>query len=282
MNTWLYHINPKNRLGYTYRWDVEHPRTLLRSTDKEWPAGQMFRKVAVGDRICVFMKNIGRNPDGVYVVGSVMSVEPEDGTFVWQVDENRSARTIANPIHRSVIERFFGRGYGSSMQQLPPEKQARWWKLFGKGEVVEGAPLVKARGKPRASLPTIEPFVSREHGLRGELHVVRLLEQRYPKAKGFKVLHVSKDAPGSDHDIVVRNGQRLIRLVEVKTRMGVPGDPVCISERELLCRRTHHALHSIFVVYLGTGGFVRSVVEIDSRDSFSLRPRDHWLTPGVL
>src|SRR5438067_395163 len=98
MNTWLYHINPRSREGWTYRWEVECPPTLLSSNHKDWPAGQKFRQVAVGDLICVYMKNIRPNPDGVYVIGTLNRVNLERRTFSWEPDKRRSARTLVVPI----------------------------------------------------------------------------------------------------------------------------------------------------------------------------------------
>jgi len=66
----------------------------------------MYRKVAIGDLICVCMKNIHPNKDGVYVVGTGTSVEVDDGTFRWKVDKTRSARTSANPSKKTSFKAF--------------------------------------------------------------------------------------------------------------------------------------------------------------------------------
>jgi hypothetical protein len=66
-----------------------------------------------------------------------------------------------------------------------------------------------------------------------------------------------------------------------KARVATPGDPVSISERQLLYRRANRRRHTIFVVYLRQGGSVRAVVEIGALDAFALKPREHWLTPGL-
>src|SRR5665213_9304 len=281
MNTWLYHINPHSPEGWSYGWSVERPSTLLTSRDKKWPAGQMFRKVAVGDMICVYMKNIPPNPDGVYVIGRVTVVDTVRKTFLWSIDKKRSARTLVVPVPKHTVRKFFGRGYGSAMQCLKPARVRSWLRLLGKGELFEGIPMVKAKSVPVALSPTFDPLVSRQHGLCGELHVVGILAKRYPKTQGFRVIHVAKHDPASDHDIAVHKHGHPARLIEVKCRVGVPGDPVIMSERELACRRENRPNHSIFIVYLDRKGSIRSVVTIDSRDSFALMPRQHWLTPGI-
>jgi hypothetical protein len=280
MTIWLYHINPKNSQGYTYGWDVERPSTLLKSKDKDWDAGQMLYQVKPGDLIHAYMKNIAPNPPGVYVVGTVTGVDIEDGTLHWRVDENRSAGTLTRPIGKDTVRAYFGRGYGGSMQRLPAGKTKRWLRLIGHGEVTDGIPLVKARTKPRPMADT-DPIVSRENGLKGERHVMSILKKRYPKSEGFQVTHVSQGDAGSDHDIGVKRRGKRVRLVEVKTRVGRPPQPVIISERELLCRKENSSAHSIFVVYLGLKGSIRNVVEIDSKNAFALKPRQHWLTPGI-
>lgn len=278
--TWLYHINPKSPEGYTYNWNVDHPKTLLRKNDKEWGASNMFKQVGLGDMICVYMKNIPPNIDGVYVVGIVTKVCVDRQTFVWEPDETRSAVTLSRPIPKREVQDFFDRSHGNRMQRLPQSKQQKWLRRLGRGEVVDGVPLVMAKGVPRALSPNFDPIVSREHGVIGELFVIKRLSELYPRAKGFNVVHVSKSDLGSDHDVAVMRGRKIIRLVEVKARVGVPGDPVIISERELGCRRANLAVHSIFIVYLNKGGIPRSVLEIGSRNSFGLTPRQYWLTPG--
>lgn len=240
----------------------------------------MFKKIAKGDWLCVYMKNIRPNADGVYIVGRVSKVNVDERSFVWEPDEKRSAVIVSSPIRKEEVQGFFGRSYGAGMQELPPAKQKEWLRRLGRGEVIEGVPLVKAQGIPRALSPSPDPISSRKHGVMGELFVIKLLLRRYPRAEGFDVVHVSKTNVGSNHDISVIRGSKIVRLVEVKTRVGVPGDPVMISEHELECRRANHQVHGIFIVYLNKGGSVRSVLEIGSRNLFALAPRQHWLTPG--
>jgi len=151
---------------------------------------------------------------------------------------------------------------------------------LGQGEVFNGVPVVKAKGVPPALAPKSDSGANREHGILGESHIVKLLTKRHAHADGFTVEHVSKSDPGSDHDIVVKRNNQIVYRVEVKTRVGIPGDPVMISERELVCRRNHPKTHQIFIVYLNKGASVRSVLEIGRRNSYALAPRQHWLTPG--
>src|SRR2546430_12973369 len=106
MTIWLSHINPKNRFGYTMGWDIARPSTLLRSPDRTWYAGSMFKKIQPGDTICVYMKNIPKHPDGVYVVGAELS-KAEQGKAL---NLHRLSRQIwsrsFNPSNRSR-ERIF-------------------------------------------------------------------------------------------------------------------------------------------------------------------------------
>lgn len=262
-------------------WDINCPATLLKSADKVWPAFSMFKKIADGDLICVFMKNIGRNPDGVYIVGNVTAAMPKKGKFRWRPDLKRSARTSVVPIPAALTRKFFGRSRGLSIQQLDQTKHQKWLRLLVHGEVTDGIPLLKDRGRRVAAKPpTTDPEVSRLHGRLGELHVLKILRDRYLTRQGFKVEHVAEKAPNSDHDIEVKKANRCVRLVEVKTRVGHQGDPVIISEREIACRQRNRSVHSVFIVYLTSEKKVRSVVEIDGRTNVSLLPRQHWLFPG--
>jgi hypothetical protein len=131
MTIWLYHINPKNRHGYKHGWDISRPSTLLYSREREWPAGIMFKKVRRGDTICVFMKNIPKHVDGVYIIGTVQKTRPKQKEFVWSIDRERSKKVVSSPIPRSTIRRFFDRCYGNSMQALPENLEKRWLSLFG-------------------------------------------------------------------------------------------------------------------------------------------------------
>lgn len=281
-NIWLYHINPKSAYGYTYGWTPERPESILNSTDREWSSGKMFKLVAVGDFICVYMKNIGEKADGVYVVGTVVTIAPDKAMFSWRPDRKRSARTLMFPILTKTIKKFFPRSFGPSIQLLDAGKQQKWMHLLGLGEVTNGVPRIKSRKPPQSTKPpTSDPKASLEHGQLGEKHVLEILRERYKPSTSHKVLHVSAKNPGSDHDIaVVKNGVT-IRYVEVKTRVGKPSDPVLISEREIQCRKSNPNRHSIFIVYLGTKSKIRGVMEIDSSGKFDLKPRQHWLFPGT-
>lgn len=123
MTIWLYHINPKNRFGFTMGWDISRPSSLLKSSDRVWGSGNMFNKVQSGDTICVFMKNIPDNPDGVYIIGTVQKTGLDGGDFSWSVDRKRSARVLVSPIERPTIRKFFPRPYGGSMQELPKHRE---------------------------------------------------------------------------------------------------------------------------------------------------------------
>lgn len=279
---WLYHINPESPHEYSYEWDIKRPRTLLRRRHWEWAAGNMYQKVAVDDLVCAYMKNIPPNPNGIYVVGRVERVNIAERTLCWRPDQALSARILESPIRPEVIRDFFGRGYGGSMERLPTTKEREWLRLLGHGEVTEGIPLVKAQGQPTVqTLPAVDPRVSRKNGLKGELHVIKILRARYPKDKGFEKVHTSTIDPDADHDISIRRGRRVVRLVEVKTRMGAPGDPVLISQRQIARRRRNRLLHSIFIVYVTNARSIHSVVEIGERDDFVLKPRQFRLVPGL-
>ncbi len=137
MTVWLYHINPKrlpspNR-PRPYGWDVDRPEELLERPEWEFPAGQMFKKVAVGDLICVYMKNIKPKRDGMYVVGTVSKVGVEKYRFRWRPDKRRSARSLASPVSPEDIHACFGRSYGLAMQKVIAAKQKAWLQLVGNG-----------------------------------------------------------------------------------------------------------------------------------------------------
>jgi hypothetical protein len=281
-NVWLYHINPKSPYGYNYGWKTERPETILKSKDRVWSSGNRFNQVAVGDVICVFMKNIGKRVDGVYIVGNVTSISPENAEFSWRPDPQRSARTLLSPIGVEDIRKFFPRSYGESIQPLEPGRRRAWLELIGVGEVTDGVPRLKARTLPQSTPPPLaDPKVSKEHGQIGELHVLAILRERHKSKPNRKVIHLSAKDPGADHDIEVWEDGVPISFVEVKTRVGKPGDPVIISEREIACRRANRKRHSIFVVYLGLKSRIRGVLEIDSVGAFQLKPRQHWLFPGT-
>lgn len=144
MTVWLYHINPKNDEGYSYAWNLAQPRTLLR-VSSWFVAGRMFRKVAVGDLISVYMKNVNSKPDGVYVVGEIVKVNVDKGEFKWQPDPRRSARTLESPIPPEVIRKFFGRSYGHSMQELPTTETTAWLRLLEHGKNYAKRPAVRSK-----------------------------------------------------------------------------------------------------------------------------------------
>ena len=285
MTIWLYHINPKNR--YRYGWDVKRPETLLKSSDRTWGAGTMFKKVQPGDMICVYMKNIAPNPDGVYVVGKVRRVGLEGGvSFSWTVDRDMSAKVVVSPIPTSVLRRVFPRIYGGSMQPLDEKHRTKWLSMLGLGNrVFRDTPVIKtARSSTKSIMrkSRSDPLVSRENGIKGERHILALLKQEFPLKDGYRVEHVAAKHPGSDHDISVSRSRTVIHLVEVKTRVGKPPDPVIISERELDCRKRHRGEHLIFIVYLNDSGEVHLTLEIGRTDTFEISPRQHWLHPNPL
>lgn len=227
MTIWLYHINPKNRYGYTMGWDVKRPETLLKSPDRIWGAGTMFKKVQPGDMICVYMKNIAPNPDGVYVVGKVRRVGLEGGvSFSWTVDREMSAKVVVSPILTSSLRRTFPRIYGGSMRPLDEKYQSRWLSMLGlENRVFRDTPVIKTTcstttGKSRISRS--DPLVSRENGIKGERHILALLKQKFPLKDGYRVVHVAAKNPGSDHDISVSRNRTVIHLVGAKTRVGKP------------------------------------------------------------
>ncbi len=227
------------------------------------------------------MKNIGDKPDGVHIVGVVTSVDHENAEFTWRPDRERSDRTLVYPITSDVIARFFPRSFGSSIQLLDARKRAAWLKLIGTADETDGVPRVKVRRAPeKPALPSVDPQVLLEHGRVGEKHVLKVLREKYPPNKGYKVVHVSATTPGADHDILVERNGKTVRFVEVKARTGKANDPVAISEREIRLRRKYRGKHSIFVVYLGPKASVREVIEIADTDAYTLMPLQHWLHPG--
>ena len=126
----LYHINPESPAGWEYGWDESKPETLITSGDRVWPAENKYRKLAVGDLICVYMKNIPPNPNGIYVVGRITQVLPEDREFRWEVDHTLSARMLMDPVPAEEVKRLFGRSYGSYMQQLPARNHQELLQLI--------------------------------------------------------------------------------------------------------------------------------------------------------
>lgn len=282
-NVWLYHINPKSPAKYNYGWDVNEPKTMLKTKDREWPASQMRNQVTVGDMLCVFSKKMLGKPDGVYVAGTISQLDQYSGTFTWRPNRRWSTRLIAAPVLTETLRRFFGRSYGSSIQRLPPSKRAKWVTLFDAGnEIVDGVPVISV-GNSKQSKPATpgHPYGSKENGVLGEKFVLKILKKRYPKGAGYEVVHVAASKPTSDHDIAIHKGGVLVRLVEVKTRVGSPNDPVLISERELRCRTLNEGRHSIFIVYLGIGKSVASVLELNAKDTYALSARQYWLYPPL-
>lgn len=286
MTIWLYHINPKNRYGYTMGWDISRPSSLLRSRDRVWGAGNMFNKIHPGHTICVFMKNIPKNPDGVYIIGNVQKVGLAGGDFEWAVDRERSARVLLSPITRPTIRKFFPRSYGNSMQELAANREQAWLSLLGRNNTVfADAPVVSVRRPPPKDQSRVDgsnPEVSRENGLKGERHVLALLRHEFPARDGYSVVHVAGKNPFADHDISVNKGPKLVQVVEVKTRFGKPPDPVLISDRELSFRKLSRGKHVIFIVYLSKGGSVHSTVRIGRQEAYRLLPRQYWLQPGPI
>ena len=215
MNIWLYHINPKSSARWTYGWNVNKPATLLGSSDRTWPAGVMFNKVRPGDMICVYMKNIAPKP-GVYVVGSVRQAKLKDGTwFSWVIDREKSAKLVVSPIPKATVSGLFGRSFGGSMQRLAETHHSTWLSMFDRGnEVFDNTPVIKVGASPPKSVlrrPPRDPFVSKEHGIKGERHVLRLLKRRFPMKSGYRVEHVAAKDPTADHDIAVSKGRTVVR-----------------------------------------------------------------------
>jgi hypothetical protein len=284
---WLYHINPRNRYGYTMGWDIARPSSLLRSSDRTWTAGKMFNKVRPDDVICVYMKNIPKNPDGVYIIGTVREVGLEGGeSFSWSVDRERSARVVLSAIPKHTIRKFFPRSYGGSMQPLAKQRHSAWHSLLGhQNTVFNDTPVVNLRMPPRRTQTHMaggDPIVSRENGLKGERHVLALLRREFAARDGYQVVHVAAKDPAADHDISVKKGHKVVQVVEVKTRVGKPPDPVIISDRELTCRKQQHGKHVIFIVYLDKARSVHSTVRIGRSEAFRVLPRQYWLHPGPI
>lgn len=287
MAVWLYHINPKNRYGYTMGWDISRPSSLLQSSDRTWTASNMFKKVRPSDMICVYMKNIPKNPDGIYIVGTVQKVGLEGGaSFSWSVDRNRSARISIVPIQKETIRKFFPRSYGGSMQELAAKRVPSWLSLFGRGnKIINNTPVVTIRRPPRQKKVTTarsDPMASRENGRKGERHVLTLLRNEYPLSEGYEIEYVAAKDPAADHDISISKGKKLIKLVEVKTRVGKPPDPVIISDRELQRRKQLPGRHDIYVVYLDRTGSIHSTLRIGRSEAFHIFPRQYWLHPGLV
>jgi hypothetical protein len=109
---------------------------MLQSSDREWPAGNYFRELAIRDILCVYQKNIPPNPPGVYVAGKVVAVNATAHTFRWRLDQKRSTPLLAAPIGPEVIRKFFPRSYGGSLQPLPQAKQKAWLKILDSGETI--------------------------------------------------------------------------------------------------------------------------------------------------
>jgi hypothetical protein len=240
-------------------------------------------KVQPDDLLCVYMKNIAPNPSGVYIVGNIKEVGLRDGGFLWGVDRSRSVSVVASPIRKSVLEKYFPRIYGGSMQPLAAKHHRPWLSMLGRGYgVFRDTPVINVQGTKRATpaqQTARDPLVNRENGLRGERHVLALLKKEYPSGAGYKVEHVAAKNSGADHDIAVLKNRKTVQFVEVKTRVGRPNDPVIISEREIECRNRNRGKHTIFVVYLDGSGAVHSTLRVGDKDGFRLGPRQHWLHP---
>lgn len=282
-NVWVYHINPKSPENYKYGWDVNEPKTILETEDLMWHASNMRRQLGIGDMLCVYSKKMLDKSDGVYVAGTITEVDPDEGMFTWQPEQRWSARLIVAPILTETLRVFFGRGYGSPMQRLPPHKKAKWLALLDANtEVVDGVPVVTVpNAEPSGPSTAYNPVARKENGHLGEKFILKLLKKRYPRAAGYQVIHVAESKPSSDHDIAVYKAGTAVRLVEVKTRVGWPNEPVLISEYELGCRRLHKHRHSIFIVYLGRDKTIASVLELADEDTYTLSTRQYWLHPAV-
>lgn len=283
MNVWLYHINPK-RGGFKYvGWDVKDPSSFGVEGHKplRWPVRAGVGAIDGGDVICMYIKNIPPRVDGVYIVGRILSVNREARRFEWVPDVKASRQLMSTPIPASTIRQFFPRSFGATLQRLPAQRTEAWMRLLA----LSDSPVPAEPDALEEVLPIEEqctdPHASKENGEFGEKYVAKLLAKRYPKSEGFRVDHLSARDKGADHDLDVYQGEQLICSVEVKTRVGVSGDPVLISERELAYRNSDRSRHKIFIVYLRKADVVQQVVEIGTTDAFALKPCQHWLTPEI-
>lgn len=128
---WLFHINPDNNYGHDYvGWSPHKPASIFKTDDRKWSSGQMFNKVEEGHLICVYMKNLEKTLDGIYVVGVVTEVFPKVKKFVWRPNRRLSKHTLKSPITEKMIRKFFPRAYGS-IQRLADSKKKAWLKLLG-------------------------------------------------------------------------------------------------------------------------------------------------------
>ncbi|MBI2920136.1 MAG: DUF3883 domain-containing protein [Planctomycetes bacterium] len=278
---WLYTVNPKSPAGYGYAFDVENPESLNRTKDNEWTIYKYRRQIAAGDLMFFHFKNAGKKPDGVYGAGIITEIRADEGSFEWQPDRALNQRLVARPVLTDTVKAFFGRGFGESIRPpLSPKLARRWLALVGRPvKSSDPIPVTPPGSKSRIRHSNWNPAASREHGIIGETHVLQVLRRRFPKSAGFSVTHVAKRYPSSDHDISVECARSVVRIVEVKTTVGSPGDAVIISENELRCRRKYGRRHSIFIVYLNHAKKVTSSLEIGDKDSFELSPRHHFLRP---
>ena len=131
MAVWIYTINPSAPQGYDYGWTLSKPETLLASTDKVWPTHNYFRQIAPRDQIAVYMKNTGAvTGDGIYILGTVLSVDEPAREFTWRPDITRTRALVDAPIPTDVVRYFFGRGYGGAMRRLEPDLANEWKRLI--------------------------------------------------------------------------------------------------------------------------------------------------------
>ena len=131
MTVWLYTINPSAPAGWTYGWDVDKPETLLASTDKVWPTANFFRKIKPRDQIAVYMKNTGcETGDGIYIVGSVVSVDEDARELTWRPDRAQTAPLLDAPLPPELVYELFGRGYGGALRRLKPDRAREWKRLL--------------------------------------------------------------------------------------------------------------------------------------------------------
>lgn len=218
-NTWLYHINPKSPEGYEYGWNINDPKTMLKTKDREWPASQMRKQVSVGDILCVYLKNMKTKPDGVYIVGRITKVDPDEGTFIWRPDRPWSAQLVVAPISKETVREFFGRGFGGAMQRLPVKKTNQWMTLFseaavgragtnGKAHESDALPSSTAGGGGLGTTP--------EQIKKVELAAVQAVTHYY-ESEGWSVKDVSKENLG--YDLVSRRKKAELH-VEVKGSSG--------------------------------------------------------------
>jgi 5-methylcytosine-specific restriction endonuclease McrA len=125
MNIWLHHVNPKK--GYAKSRFIKDPPAILKPLLKQWPTGGAPKRLAAGDRIYLYLKNLPlHRPSGVYAVGEVRMVHRREKEFEWKVDKLSSLPLTKSPIPMSVVKQFFPRIYGGAWTLLPESQKENW------------------------------------------------------------------------------------------------------------------------------------------------------------